>query len=266
LFQGKSATGQLTFGMGTGAGFPFVETSSDVLDGLFHHVAGIWNGTDLELIVDGVSIGTTPMPTPALNTRAMNIGFAWGGGTPQRFFRGAVDELSVYDRALTSTEISDIFNAGTEGKCPTPVGSGNPNTLTARLEINGVATGSTNGPFSSLIPAGGALNLDWSGPANQPVILLGGVLNPGAAGAPCVGQLDLGTPPLFADVFLLFDGTSFPGSLIFNLDSGGNAHMGFNVPVAAPPGILISLQGLVQQGGATPCFVAFTAAHSIIIQ
>src|SRR5207248_4732292 len=44
-------------------------------------------------------------------------GFAWGGGTPLRFFKGIVDELEIFSRALSQAEIQAIYGAGSAGKC-----------------------------------------------------------------------------------------------------------------------------------------------------
>ena len=41
----------------------------------------------------------------------------FGGGNSVWSFRGLVDEMSVYTKALSSQEIVDIFNAGPDGKC-----------------------------------------------------------------------------------------------------------------------------------------------------
>jgi hypothetical protein len=120
LFQGDSATGDLSFGIGiggSGAGnFPMAHSGTDVLDGAFHHIAGTWDGNTIQIYVDGVPKGSQPLTTPANNNRPMNMGFSWGGGTPQRFFRGTVDEVDVFSRALSASEIQGIFSAGSAGK------------------------------------------------------------------------------------------------------------------------------------------------------
>ena len=41
--------------------------------------------------------------------------------TEQREFDGLVDEVSIYNRALTEEEIPQIFEAGPAGKCSGPV-------------------------------------------------------------------------------------------------------------------------------------------------
>jgi hypothetical protein len=120
-FQGVSSTGSLAFLIGAGGGAPYnnfpLVASGDVLDGNFHHIAGTWDGANIRLYVDGVLQGVTPFTTPFNNTRVLNIGFAAGGGAPQRFFRGSVDEFGIYSRALSASEIQAIFNTGSSGKC-----------------------------------------------------------------------------------------------------------------------------------------------------
>ncbi|MCP5120775.1 MAG: LamG domain-containing protein [bacterium] len=40
-----------------------------------------------------------------------------GGNLVRENLRGRIDELEIYRRALTETEINDLFIAGTAGKC-----------------------------------------------------------------------------------------------------------------------------------------------------
>jgi hypothetical protein len=55
---------------------------------------------------------------------AIGIGATVGGGTPGQFispFKGKIDEISVYNRALTSDEVQALYSAGGAGKCFAPV-------------------------------------------------------------------------------------------------------------------------------------------------
>src|SRR6185436_1802208 len=54
-----------------------------------------------------------------VNNAPLSIG-AEGAGAGA-FFKGLIDEVSLYNRALTLVEIQSIFNAGSAGKCTTPV-------------------------------------------------------------------------------------------------------------------------------------------------
>jgi len=119
-FQADSKSGAALFHIGAGGGgassFSGVVAAVDVLDNVFHHVAGSWDGSTIRLYVDGVLQGAAALSTPSNNIRPLNLGFAAGGGSPQRFFRGQIDELSIYNRALSGAEIASIFNAGAAGK------------------------------------------------------------------------------------------------------------------------------------------------------
>ena len=110
---------QFFYGVGSVATpFPLVTTLSSVLDDQWHHLAGVWTGAQLQIYQDGVLQDTLNQTTlPANNSREVEIGRSWGGGIPTRFFRGLIDELAYYNRALSSNDVAAIFNAGAAGKC-----------------------------------------------------------------------------------------------------------------------------------------------------
>jgi len=113
-FQVPNATGILRFTIGNGSSFPEISTLADVLDGTFHHIAGTWDGTTMRLYVDGVLQSSTGLTTPAASAGGVNIG-SWLNSA--RGYKGVVDEVSIYDRELSLSEIQDIVAAGTDGKC-----------------------------------------------------------------------------------------------------------------------------------------------------
>jgi hypothetical protein len=113
--------GKISFGFGIGGsdagppGFPVVTVPSDVRDSRWHHLVGVYTGTQLQIYLDSVlqkTLGLTN--TPAANNRDVEIGRWWGGGTPSRNFSGLIDEVSFYGRALTAGE---IYAAGAARKC-----------------------------------------------------------------------------------------------------------------------------------------------------
>ena len=140
VIGGDSASGRLSFAVGAGGGgiqnFVGAASVANVLDGRFHHLAGTWDGTNVLLYVDGQLQGTTPLATPFNNSRSVNIGFTWGNGTPQRFFRGTIDEASVYQRALSAGEIRAIVEVGALGKQP-PASVATPTDSLAWWPLNG---------------------------------------------------------------------------------------------------------------------------------
>jgi hypothetical protein len=50
------------------------------------------------------------------------IGALFTGGDVLQHFAGLIDEVSIYNRALSAEEIQAIFNAGSAGKCKEAAG------------------------------------------------------------------------------------------------------------------------------------------------
>lgn len=108
--------GELTLNIGNGTTFsPGARTLVNIFDGVFHHIAGVFNGTTIRMYLDGVLVHTVPFAgTPLGNTSPLNFGrFAIQN---KRHFKGLLDEVEIFNRALTGPEILAIFNAGSLGK------------------------------------------------------------------------------------------------------------------------------------------------------
>jgi len=98
---------------------PIPQTPIDV----WRHVALSIKSGDTRLYVDGVLFdihsGLFSVIEP---TSTIRIGGGCCSPTPGRFFKGLIDEIQIYNRALTAEEIEAIFIAGSAGKCkPAPV-------------------------------------------------------------------------------------------------------------------------------------------------
>ncbi|MDD5544271.1 MAG: hypothetical protein PHX83_13965, partial [Acidobacteriia bacterium] len=162
-FEGYNSSGILVFYIGAGGGgsgnFPPILSLADILDGQLHHIAGTWDGSNMRLYVDGVLQGTTPLAQPTNNTRALKMGYSWGSGTPQRFFRGSLDEVEVFNRALSQSEIQSIYNADSAGKCKTAykrVGSTiSNNTCTVTVNVTGTTAGLKNNTTEAVSSSNG---------------------------------------------------------------------------------------------------------------
>lgn len=99
------------------------------------HVAGTYDGSVLRLFINGTQVDTTPIAgTIATSGGPLRIGgnSLWG-----EFFQGRIDEVRIYNRALTPAEIQADMN--------TPVSGFVPNTPPVRF--NGQPSGSL--PFGT---------------------------------------------------------------------------------------------------------------------
>ncbi|MBK8098236.1 MAG: hypothetical protein IPK26_14080 [Planctomycetes bacterium] len=122
-------------------------------------------------------------------------------------------------------------------------GVGQINSPCASLTVNGNG-GTANGPFVVAAPAGGSLNLAWSGPANQPIAL---VASPNFT----VGQNWFGNVIVDLDMassVVLFDGLGPLSRLLFSTNASaapfGTTSQSIPIPPAAAGGTL-RVQGVV---------------------
>ena len=134
LFDGRvsltlqNPIGNMTFGW---------TTTASITPNAYHHVVVAYQNTGAQtastrIYIDGVlqtmTVGSNGAVydgafAPGYNA-ADSLGFNIGRlleDTPNAVFNGKIDELSLYNRALTSAEITSIFNAGLAGKLKTAV-------------------------------------------------------------------------------------------------------------------------------------------------
>ena len=84
----------------------------------WYHVAMTYDGTNLLLYVNGIAdAGTAATGSIVTSTEPLRIGGSYSGGWGNYKFAGLIDEPTVYNRALTATEVSALYAAGSAGKC-----------------------------------------------------------------------------------------------------------------------------------------------------
>lgn len=78
----------------------------------WHHVAAVHDGATTSIYVDGVLEASAPRGSSATApaTNAL-IGARMQNGIPQEFFNGTIDDLRVWDYALSAAEIETTMNA-----------------------------------------------------------------------------------------------------------------------------------------------------------
>ncbi len=95
----------------------YVVAPSSIVDGMWHHVAGVRDAISHELRIycDGVLVATSPDTTTGslINPNSYSIqpdriGSVSVACATQRFWKGLIDEVRVYRRALPTCEIRTI--------------------------------------------------------------------------------------------------------------------------------------------------------------
>ena len=92
-----------------------VLSASDLADGVWHHVVGIREGTQLSLIIDGaVEATTTILPNLNIsnNSAPFRAGFGVCEGFGEKNFLGSLDEIQFYPRALSLLEARQLGEFG----------------------------------------------------------------------------------------------------------------------------------------------------------
>ena len=98
--------------------------NTEIPQNTFAHVAFSWNSASARLYLNGVlKDSKTLIPTNIPN--GVNPQLAIGNWIVPNIgldFFGIIDEVEVFDRTLSLSEIQAIFNAGTAGKCKNGAG------------------------------------------------------------------------------------------------------------------------------------------------
>ena len=121
-FQGNLGV-QLADGLGGGITATNFVSATNVANGAFHHVAVTVDrdsATGGNLYVDGASVLTfdpTGRQGSLTNTAELRFGRNCPNTLADNFFNGLIDEVELFNVALSLTDVQAIFNAGTAGKC-----------------------------------------------------------------------------------------------------------------------------------------------------
>ncbi|TWU41961.1 LamG domain-containing protein [Novipirellula artificiosorum] len=102
-------TGSVSFAYGNGSAFPEVISVDTVDDDAFHHVAAVKDATTMTIYIDGMfDHSISYVGTAAASGLPVRIGSWLGGG---RDLQGLVDDVRIYDNALSASEVSSLASA-----------------------------------------------------------------------------------------------------------------------------------------------------------
>jgi hypothetical protein len=133
------ANGGLAFYAANGTGDSYVvspDASTSVWDGNWHLVVGTYDGTAVRVYVDGIQVGSGtprsgPLAYPSADSNSLFIGSYPKGeniaGCQAGGFLGLIDEVTIWDHALSPTDVSGLMpgsESGTPGGSGTPPGDG----------------------------------------------------------------------------------------------------------------------------------------------
>lgn len=88
-----------------------INSNTDLSTGAWQHVAMVYDGTDIRVYLNG-SLDCTPVSYSSgiFNGSADLILGASGG--PGLYYDGLMDEVAIFDRALSAAEVASVYNNG----------------------------------------------------------------------------------------------------------------------------------------------------------
>lgn len=74
----------------------------------WHHAALVWDGSTIRWYLDGEMLDSTPVVVIGFDDHPLMLGADIDFDTVSRFFAGSIDEVRIYDRALSDDEVAAL--------------------------------------------------------------------------------------------------------------------------------------------------------------
>ena len=111
-------------------------------------------GTTLSYYRDGTEIATSEITAAPANAQPLYL----GGQNGAEIFSGKFDEVAIFNRALSTDEVTDVYNRGLNGQTLTAGGPGPEGPLPSLTNIGIQASGA----FGITVPDGMTADIEYS--------------------------------------------------------------------------------------------------------
>lgn len=187
LIKAQGSDDRIVFRPGIDANNPLsgeIKTTSALQRNKWYHIVAIYNGLQTKLYVDGFLNNTVNVPfivqnnDVLVNARTVNVGAettAHSSNNTASAFHGMVDELKIYDRAITDCEAFTLFTP--TGICPTNIcNTIGDQDIVAYYPFCGDASDASGNGHHAQIPVNGNISLttDRFGNENSAYLFPGG--------------------------------------------------------------------------------------------
>jgi hypothetical protein len=83
--------------------------SRDIVDGQWHHIAATFTSNTITLYIDGVLVQTAATSGALTGSAIPTIGAHYAAATRTNYFNGQIDDLRIYNYALSAAQIRNIM-------------------------------------------------------------------------------------------------------------------------------------------------------------
>ena len=92
-------------------------SDTPIMEDTWYHVAATYDGSSIKIYVNGVEEGTPTIESGPIDYIGEQQDFKIGAGEKgngllQNHFDGSIDDVRVYDRALSAEEVWQLYQAG----------------------------------------------------------------------------------------------------------------------------------------------------------
>jgi hypothetical protein len=104
----------ISFGIFRSTNTYMATTTETISPNQWFFVAGTYDGETIRTYINGIEKATNTDPSGAINSNSatVTIGYPYPGTWPNSWFDGAIDDVRIYDRALSAEEVTAIYAAG----------------------------------------------------------------------------------------------------------------------------------------------------------
>ncbi|MDD3002945.1 MAG: DUF2341 domain-containing protein [Candidatus Shapirobacteria bacterium] len=110
-----AGSSQFVFSVGNGSSNKQLSSNFTSNDNNWHHIIGTYDGSTQKIFIDGNLKNTSNTVTGDLSYGTLTNGFLIGnaeGLNSARFWSGSIDELKIYNYALSENEVKQDYNQG----------------------------------------------------------------------------------------------------------------------------------------------------------
>ena len=108
LYISGSSAGAFAYG-----GAYNLDSTTSISTGVWYHVAATYDGTTLKVYVNGTLDNTKTISLSSFSYSMTHIGeLYYSQSTADRHFDGDIDEIALFNTALSAAEITKIYNSG----------------------------------------------------------------------------------------------------------------------------------------------------------
>jgi Concanavalin A-like lectin/glucanases superfamily len=127
--------------VGTNSNGSFVQGASGFSMNNWYFITATFDGNTIKLYMNGTLIKTELKPGRMnINSESLKFGARAGGGIYNQWFSGIIDDIAIYNRALTQQEITALYNS-----CTPPTAAITPKSTTNIKENESVILAATQG-------------------------------------------------------------------------------------------------------------------------